>query len=55
MEYAGFEIVDYFYPTNLAMSRLAKLAKPIRTLTFGPAPDLTVRLFGGYSLMVLTR
>ena len=55
LEYAGFEIVDYFYPTNLAMSRLAKLAKPIRTLTFGPAPDLTVRLFGGYSLMVLTR
>ena len=55
LEYVGFEIVDYFYPSNLAMSRLAKLAKPIRTSTFGVAPDLTVCLFGGYSLMVLTR
>jgi len=55
LEYAGFEIIDYFYPSNLAMSRLAKLAKPIRMAMFGPAPDLTVRLFGGYSLMVLAR
>ena len=55
LEYAGFEIVDYFYPSNLALSRLAKLARPVRKVAFGLAPDLTVRLFGGYSLMVLTR
>ena len=55
LEHAGFEIVDWFYPANLAMSHLAKLAKPVRRAAFGFAPDLTVRLFGGYSLMVLTR
>ena len=55
LEYAGFEIVDYFYPPNLAISRAAKLAKPMRAALFGPAPDLTVRLFGGYSLLVLAR
>jgi hypothetical protein len=55
LEYAGYEVVDYFYPPNLAISRLAKIAKPIRTLFFRLAPDLAVRLFGGYSLLVLAR
>jgi hypothetical protein len=55
LEYAGYEIIDSFYPSNFANSQLAKLAKPIRQLSFGMAPDLTVRLFGGYSLMVLAR
>jgi hypothetical protein len=55
LEYTGFEIVDYIYPPNLTFSRAAKLAKPVRSLFFGLAPELTVRLFGGYSLLILAR
>jgi Methyltransferase domain len=55
LEYAGYEIIDYFYPPSLAFSRLAKIAKPVRTAAFRAAPDLAVRLFGGYSLLVLAR
>jgi len=55
LEYAGYEVVDYFYPPNLAISPLAKMAKPIRTACFKLGPDLAVRLFGGYSLLILAR
>jgi hypothetical protein len=55
LQYAGYEIVDYFYPSNLAISRLARLAKPVRTAFFKFYPDLAVRLFGGYSLLILAR
>ena len=55
LEFAGYEIVDYFYPSNLAISSLAKLAKPIRTAFFKLNPDFAVRMFGGYSMMVLAR
>lgn len=55
LQYAGYEIVDYSYPPNLAISQLARLAKPIRTAFFKLVPDLAVRLFGGYSLLILAR
>jgi cyclopropane fatty-acyl-phospholipid synthase-like methyltransferase len=56
LEYTGFEILDWCYPPNLASaSTLATLAKPVRVLSHAIAPDLTVRMFGGYSLLVLTR
>jgi SAM-dependent methyltransferase len=56
LEYTGFEILDWCYPPNLASaSTLATLAKPVRVLSYAIAPDLTVRMFGGYSLLVLTR
>jgi hypothetical protein len=55
LEYAGYEVVDFFYPPNLAISSLAKMAKPIRTSFFRLNPELAVRLFGGYSLLVLAR
>jgi len=55
LEYAGYEVVDYVYPPNLAISPLAKMAKPIRTACFKLGPDLAVRLFGGYSLLILAR
>ena len=55
LQESGFEIIDFFYPPNLAFGRLAKLAKPIRWLTFTLDPDFAVRLFGGYSLLVLAR
>jgi hypothetical protein len=55
LEETGFEVQDYFYPSNLAISKLAKISKPIRELSFLMGPDLAVRLFGGYSLLVLAR
>jgi 2-polyprenyl-3-methyl-5-hydroxy-6-metoxy-1,4-benzoquinol methylase len=55
LQHAGYEILDYCYPPNLAFSTRAKLAKPIRRTIFNLSPELTVRLFGGYSLLVLTR
>jgi SAM-dependent methyltransferase len=51
----GYEIVDYFYPSNFAYSSLARIAKPIRQLAFALNPDLTARMLGGYSLMILAR
>jgi hypothetical protein len=51
----GYEIVDYFYPPNFAGSTLAKIAKPIRQVAFALNPDLTARMVGGYSLMILAR
>jgi 2-polyprenyl-3-methyl-5-hydroxy-6-metoxy-1,4-benzoquinol methylase len=51
----GYEIVSYSYPSLFAYTRLAKMAKPIRRAAFALAPDLTVRMFGGYSLIVLAR
>jgi SAM-dependent methyltransferase len=56
LEYTGFEVIDWCYPPNLAgTSALATMARPIRKLTYWMAPDLTVRMFGGYNLLVLAR
>lgn len=56
LEYTGFQIVDWCYPDNFAgTSALAAMARPIRKLTYWIAPDSTVRMFGGYSLLVLAR
>lgn len=56
LEYTGYEILDWCYPPNMAgASTLATLAKPVRTVMYAVAPELTVRAFGGYSLLVLTR
>ena len=55
LEETGYEIVDHFYPPNLAFSRLARLAKPLRVMSFNLNPELAVRLFGGYSLVILAR
>lgn len=55
LEETGFEIADFAYQPNLAFGRLARLARPARRLTFRLAPDLSVRLFGGYSLLVLAK
>lgn len=55
LEYTGFEIVEYCYTASLAFSRAAKLGKPVRSTFFKITPELTVRLFGGYSLLVLAR
>lgn len=56
---AGHEIVDYFYttsctdlPTHVLSKKLMKLP---RRLLFAMNQDITVRLLGGYRMLVLTR
>jgi SAM-dependent methyltransferase len=52
----GYTIVDYFYTPrcielgDLVIQRMVRIP---RQLSFALAPDLTVRVLGGYSLMVL--
>lgn len=52
----GYTIIDYFYtPRCIELGDLfiQKMARIPRQLSFALAPDLTVRVLGGYSLMVL--
>jgi hypothetical protein len=55
----GYEIVDYFYTAgSLELPNRgwkANLMKVPRKLAFAVNADLTVRILGGYSLMVLAR
>ena len=59
LEDTGHQIIDWFYtPDSLELPRKtlkSKLAKYPRKLMYGIKPDLTVKLFGGFSLLVLTR
>jgi SAM-dependent methyltransferase len=59
LEYAGYEIMDYFYtgsrvdgPTRSWKANIPRI--PRRAL-FSLNHDLAVRILGGYSLLVLTR
>jgi SAM-dependent methyltransferase len=52
----GYSIVDWFYtPRCIELGNLLiqKIARIPRTLCFAISPELTVRVLGGYSLMVL--
>lgn len=52
----GYTIVDYFYtPRCIELGDLLvqKIVRIPRKLSFAVFPDLTVRILGGYSLMVL--
>ena len=52
----GYFIVDYFFtPRCIELGDLfvQKMARIPRQLSFALAPDVTVRVLGGYSLMVL--
>jgi SAM-dependent methyltransferase len=55
----GYEIVDYTYTAGYALPRnygiKDRLLKIPRRLFFPIAPDLTARVFGGYSLLVLVK
>ena len=54
----GYELVDYFYTPRcieLGDQLIQKIARGPRKLCFALAPDLTVRILGGYSLMVLAK
>ena len=55
LEETGYEVVDHTFTSAVAFSGLARLAKPLRLLTYRLNPDLAVRLFGGYSLLILAR
>jgi 2-polyprenyl-3-methyl-5-hydroxy-6-metoxy-1,4-benzoquinol methylase len=59
LEDTGHQIVDYFYtPDSLELPRKtlkSKIAKYPRKLMYSVKPDLAVKLFGGFSLLVLTR
>lgn len=59
LEDTGHEVIDYFYTADsLELPRKtfkSKIAKVPRKLLFSVSPDLAVKLFGGFSLMVLTR
>jgi len=58
LDYCNLEILDYFY-TNGAISLggkfRTKLLNLIRRISFFINQDMTVRIFGGYSLLVLAK
>jgi len=52
----GYTIIDYFYTPRcieLGDRFVQRIARGPRKVCFALAPDLTVRVLGGYSLMVL--
>jgi SAM-dependent methyltransferase len=52
----GYRLVDFFYTPRcieLGDRLIQKIARPPRKLCFALASDVTVRVLGGYSLMVL--
>jgi cyclopropane fatty-acyl-phospholipid synthase-like methyltransferase len=54
----GYELVDYFYTPRcieLAKSPIQKIARLPRMVCFSIQPDLTVRILGGYSLLILAK
>lgn len=55
---AGYEVLDYFYTPRcieLAKETIQKIAVLPRRICFALHQDLTVRILGGYSLLVLAR
>jgi hypothetical protein len=59
LEDTGYEVLDFLYTPGWAELPINSLKRAIasvpRRLLFPFAPDLAVRLLGGYSLMVLAR
>ncbi|THH34338.1 class I SAM-dependent methyltransferase [Neolewinella litorea] len=57
LEDAGLEILDYFYTDGSTLPRKlrTKIANIPRNMLFPIFPDLTVKLIGGYSLLVLAK
>jgi SAM-dependent methyltransferase len=54
----GYEVIDYFYTPrciDLAKETVQKIALWPRRMCFAMHQDLTVRILGGYSLLVLAR
>ncbi len=58
LEDTGYDVLDYFYtPRSIefASEPIQKLLKPPRRLGFAIHKDLTARVLGGFSLLVLAR
>ena len=59
LEDCGYEVIDHFYTSGRTelpgQGWKAQLLKWPRTALFRMSPDATVRILGGYSLMVLAR
>lgn len=54
----GYELIDYFYTPRcieLGTEAIQKVVRLPRKICFAINPDLTVRVLGGYSLLVLAR
>ena len=54
----GYEVLDHFYTPRcieLAKETIQKIARLPRIICFAVHQDLTVRILGGYSLLVLAR
>jgi SAM-dependent methyltransferase len=54
----GYELLDYFYTPRcieLGKEVIQKVARLPRRICFAIDPDLTVRILGGYSLLILAR
>ena len=54
----GYEVLDYFYTprsVELGSERIQKILKVPRRLCFAVHEDLTARVLGGFSLLVLTQ
>jgi SAM-dependent methyltransferase len=55
----GYEVIDYFYTPGALQGNRKGLSDLFlylpRIVFFSMSPDIAVRLFGGYSLMVLAR
>jgi hypothetical protein len=56
---AGFEVQDYFYTAgSLDLPQhtlLAQMARIPRRILFNLFPDTSVKVFGGFSLLVLAK
>lgn len=58
LEDVGYEVLDHFYTPrmiDLPIDRLQKILRFPRKICFALHPDLTVRVLGGFSLLVLAR
>jgi SAM-dependent methyltransferase len=61
LTYCGYEITDWFYTKGglekpgQRLSIKGKLINFLRKITYKIKPDLSVKLFGGFSLIVLAR
>ena len=58
LEDVGYEVLDHFYTPrmiDLPIDRLQKVLRFPRKICFALHPDLTVRTFGGFALLVLAR
>jgi len=55
---AGYEILDFFFTPRcieLGEETIQKIARLPRKMCFAIHQDLTVRMLGGYSLLVLAK